>query len=345
MRKLILFLLRAGILAVRIYILFLGWLVLVSSLIGVSMGYWRSLNGVVMGLIFIFPFRRLKSLTSLKSYFVILALNTVINLPLPKGVGIFLSDLLFLVNIGIVGQYVYCQSDLNKFYPFFRPRIHKKLLILLIFLVVFATSLVSYLYVDVRQNLGNGWWMTVVNTIPRVEPIFTSEGIKSGYIWEGVDNVTKDNSLVVSVKIPTPKDDFVEIYDNDKKIVKIEFDKNGQKQFVVYNLDGSGHVAKMGIKEVRSETGVFSEVSGGPMDEININYDLAVFPQYFYKTEDITGSGLQKNLGLTIIKTIDYPTKRMIPLLPFNRSRQKWKLSVEDNGGETVLIKEVEIWY
>lgn len=144
--KLSQFLLRVLILILRIYITSVGLILIIGGTLGVWGGSMIYLGNLIMGIIFIFPFRRLRE-SHLMTYLWLLAINSVWQAAMQGSTTpwymAWIDNFANWMNVLVVWQWVHFELKTSGFNPFFPGKMLLKLfggltiLLIVIFVYMF----------------------------------------------------------------------------------------------------------------------------------------------------------------------------------------------------------------
>ncbi len=334
---------------------------------------WEYVDNFLLGLALVFPFKIVKKPLHLWSYFIILIVTTLSYLSKYSDYRIVWEQhilLLFAINILAVFQYIRHFIDPKKFNPFFPV---KKLAPVLLAMIL----LVGYFLFDIHKTedgtryfkmdglylsfpmieIGDGGWYPNHH---RGWPIYTKETFKDLYLISGGvknDVISDIDSLYIGITITPEKRSDVELYENDQKIMHIEFGASGVGKITGYEANNSLDMTVSANKRqlwVRDKKGKFHSKESNYTYEYGLSedYDLSIRFDYARRFHDGGWIGdLSKSkyspdngLKITIHKSITYP-ERVWRLLPFARKKLPWNLAIKQGDKMTKLVEGIELWY
>lgn len=312
-------------------------------------------------IIVVFPFRLIKSLKNLIVYFYLLLFATIC---------LILTSLLtiFLVNVITLGDYIYFLLLLLNFYfvrmyvshrrnpDLLNPFVQKKDLKLLIIPIVLFTIIFSYLFIDIRTTIYGRSFINFYQPfeVPKIEIDLDSQVLNSRYTLPYITASDKFSGIKLVKSITG--NDFMELFENDKKILYAQYKPNGIESISTFNMNGSENKYEkkyytqnlLGVdgkrrdytNEIpnryfaRNKSGVFQEITEKDIPEAYSTYDLV-----------LSFGAVEGRLEVSVYKSVMLPIKSRYNPLPFIKSKIPWTLSLKDSTGEIPLVRHVRLVY
>lgn len=327
------------------------------------------------GLILIFPFRFLKSYRALNIYFYLLLSVTLSHILFGWQLGGFISHLILSIllslNFFIVYLFIRYKQNPNLINPLLEKRDHS------IFLLLFFTFFISFVYLSVDIRTSSAGFSLFRNTFetPGVSIDLNPKALKSEFTFYdttlGTGKKYEIQTPVIIITSPIINgDDFIELYQDGKKIHRLDYSPRGIKTITAYDPDGTKHeyVEDIGTFQAKGVDGlthdypiyeskllardksnqlVILKNEGDVSRREDLDFTI-IYRSIWKKPNDFIvgtpGAKLEK-IELTVTKNVKYPSRPKYIPLPFFRSTQDWKLSLKTSKTELPVVNKLHLWY
>lgn len=346
--------------ATRLVVIFHGLILTIISLLSLLSPQFSQkatyLLTLFAGIILIYPFRLLKTAGSIKTYFyVLISVTLAVLLP----IGFYhkpeysqpdiISPIAFILNIIFTFLYYLHRQNSKLINPLLEKKAIIRVIKLFFGLFLLILGLGAYLFLDIRDTPAGKQYITIPGLIPEYSLQFTKEALNSNYKFRG-NTYLEPRSLHVEIEKrdfdKMTGSDFIELYIDNRKVYRVDYDNTAVKQVTVFAEDGTSEQADVyyqtyGITKIGKFVSVPEEARFTTISNFDMTIHSSVSTLYRSgETPDVP----YKDLQITITKNIASP-ERKIKLLPFTRTHQNWNLSLKDSTGTIPLTKKILIWY
>lgn len=343
----------------RAVVLFQGLLLtLVSALAFLSPQYSKKAEYILAlfaGIILIYPFRLLKTARSIKIYFyVLLSVTLAILLPMSANLNPEYGkpDITFpialILNVIIVLLYYLHRQNIKLINPLLEKKAIKRILKLTLGLFLLLIGIGAYLFLDIKDTPTGKQYITIPGIIPEFNAQFTKEALNSSYKLRSSTYLEPRTMHVEINKRDIDKmngGDFIELYVDNRKVYRVDYDKTGVKQAAIFDINGNSEQADPFYKLYGiTKEGEFVAIPEEERYTAITNLDMIIYPSISTYRSGETNDSPFKDLVITINNSVGFP-KRKIKILPFKRTSQNWNLVLKDSKSTVQLVNKILIWY
>lgn len=347
----------------------LGLVILVVGLSYFWSGNLATLPALVVGMIYLWPFRLIKRVEKLELYYRILWPTSLIEVILSwvgafflhySRWGVFLETVVLVVNLWAVRMYI--QHRMDRRIPNVFLTVRSQLVVAAVIVVGVSCLGTYWLGGSHYTKTGRQWvWgdgLAVLFPMSSEKrwaaPTFTQQA----WSWEcepSYSNSTRDGRLNVRLVCPLRENGEIELSDGAKRVVKITYGVGGLQRISTFDQQSGvemvSHDSTVGwrqddegnwipkINDYRASNG---EKESDPL-RVEVNYLDQDKKWRLNKTQVDANNFLE----IAISKRVDYPETPKLKLLPMYRQNLPWELGVRLKEKEQVikLVEGIVVWY